>query len=254
MRVRPNLVSMRSAIFLVALSLASATAARGQVSPVKPLLSGEIRRILDRDGAAAAQRRFDEMYPAHKDRYELDVGGLDTLVLEYLRAGDQSTAELIMKMSATITRDRIADMAASMSVPTHTPESDTLERAGPEPRAVAPVPDLGPARDDLSRFSGLYGTAAPQGRRRDLFVTVSCDGHLVVGAMWADTDNWWMRSISDHAFESSRSPVPLHLEFEIGPDGAVRAMRHDLGDLPTPLPRSGPLPDGWGECVPREGG
>lgn len=219
----------------------------------KLLLSEEIRAALERDGAEAAERRFDEIYPSQKDRYEIDVKGLAELATEYLQAGDQVTAQAILNMTGTITRNMIATHQAAMPAGANPPRPDPgRQRDAPGPEPPMPVRDRGPSRDDLQRFHGLYGVSEPPGARRDLFVTESCDGYLVVGATWGDAANWWMRSVSDHEFAMTDAFRSLRIEFEIGPDGTARSVHHDLEGLPTPLPRVGPLPEGWEACIPRE--
>lgn len=253
--MRPILAAPITGVLFLVVALASPAVAAGQEATRKPLLSEEIRAVLERDGAEAAQRRFDEIFPAHKDDYEVDVKGFVELANEYIQAGDASTAQTIMQMSTAIAHDMIAGASTQMPAAPNPPQPDPPQhdRHQPPP-AAAHGPDRGPARDDLGRFSGVYGAAEQEGSRRDLFVTESCDGHLVVGAMWGDAANWWMTAVSDHAFEMSDSFRSLRVEFEIGPDGKARSMSHDLDGLPTPLPRAGPLPQGWEGCVQREGG
>jgi hypothetical protein len=196
-----------------------------------------------------------EIYPSRKDRYEIDVKGLAELATTYLQAGDQVTAQAILNMTGTITRDMIAAHQGAMPDETNAPRPDPgRQRDEPEPEPPLPVRDRGPSRDDLHRFHGRYGVSEPPGARRDLFVTESCDGYMVVGATWGDAANWWMRSVSDQEFAMKDSFRSLRIVFEIGADGIARSMHHDLEGLPTPLPRVGALPEGWEGCIPREDG
>jgi hypothetical protein len=114
--------------------------------------------------------------------------------------------------------------------------------------------DFGPARKDLERFHGVYGDPEQPDSLRKLFVTQSCGGYLVAGAMWGDAQNWWMKSVSDNTFEMSSDFMSLRLEFKLGPDGKARAMAHDLEGMASPLERSGELPEGWEECLEQPGG
>lgn len=107
----------------------------------------------------------------------------------------------------------------------------------------------GETRDDLARFSGLY--TDPDDANRTLFVTVSCDGYLVTGPMWADVGPWWMRSAADKVFTYSDSFMSFSMEFETGPKGQAHTMRHELDGVGSPVEKTGPLPGDWEECVER---
>jgi len=58
----------------------------------KPLLSAEIGKVIDKDGAEAGQRRFDELYPAHKDEYQLDIRGFLELASKYISEPEPTAA------------------------------------------------------------------------------------------------------------------------------------------------------------------
>ena len=171
-----------------------------------------------------------------------------------MQAGDYEKGQAVMTMVAAISQDM---MMNSGMMPASAAEAMRAEReeakkaeAEPEPRA-AEEPDFGPARDDLARFAGVYGDPEQPESTRKLFVTQSCDGQLVAGAMWGDAQNWWMKSISDNAFEMTSDFFSVHVEFQLGPDGQAQGMEHDLDFMPNPLPKVGPLPEGWGECLER---
>lgn len=250
--MRPNLESLRIATSLIFLTMMFTAQAVAQDSEL-PRLSEEIQRVLDQDGPEAAKQRFDEIFPAQKDKYEIDTQALVQIGSEYMNAGNYESGQAIMSMVAVITRD----MIANSELPTGATESARAaqERSEREEsrttRSAARVPDRGPAREDLARFRGVYGDPEQPESRRKLFVTESCDGYLVAGAMWGDAQNWWMRSVSEDVFEMSSDFMSLRLEFELGPDGTVQAMKHDLEGMPSPLEKQGPLPEGWGECLQR---
>jgi hypothetical protein len=253
--VRPNPTWLRSATSAVLLFTAFAAQAAAQQAD-HPLLSQEIRTVLERDGVEAAQARFEQIYPAQKDQYEIDMKGMAELGSGYMQAGDYEKGQAVMAMVAAISRDM---MTSSGMMPANAAEAMQAERereeekeAEPEPR-VAKAPDFGPARDDLARFAGVYGDPEQPESTRKLFVTQSCDGQLVAGAMWGDAQNWWMTSVSDNAFEMTSDFFSVHVEFQLGPDGQAQAMEHDLDFMPNPLPKVGPLPEGWGECLERGG-
>lgn len=113
-----------------------------------------------------------------------------------------------------------------------------------EPPPPEPHP-LGTPRDDLDRFLGLYGDPDRADEHRTLWVAKSCDGYLVAGPSWGDASPWWM-SMSDTVFEATVfGGEKLRFEFPAQPQTVV----HQLDYLPNPLPRVGPLPDGWQQCI-----
>lgn len=135
-----------------------------------------------------------------------------------------------------------------------TPANPAPSDAGPR-RPPETGPDSEPARTDLARFRGVYGAPGQSGAAaRRLFVTESCDGRLVAGAMRGDASNWWMTSVSDTEFTMTTSFMSLRLEFAVGSDGTAEAVSHDLEGLTSPLRRLGPLPDDGQRCVPSEQG
>jgi hypothetical protein len=211
----------------------------------KPLLSAEIQKTLDADGIEAAQRRFDELFPSQKEKYQIDMNGFAQMAMTYMKAGDMTTGQAILEMSAALTRDAIS----GANVPgAQTPAAPPAAKQ-PEPDPVQGY-DSGPSRKDLERFVGLYSDPQKPDELRSLFATVSCDGRLVVGATWGDAQNWWMKSVGDTAFEYSDSFTKLKLQFQTGPDGKAVSMNHDLEFMPKPLKRIGPLPEQWGsDCI-----
>jgi hypothetical protein len=215
-------------------------------STTKPLLSEEIRSVLEQDGPAAAQRRFDEIFPDQQDQWEVDPNGLAALAAGYMQSGNMAAGQAIMTMVGTVTQHMVANAGANPGAASRVPSPRaTQSRAATPSRASSGRgPDLGPARDDLERFVGEYGDDP----NRRLFVTVSCEGHLVSGATWGDASNWWLRSESDTDFTYSDSFTSLKMSFEVGSDGQATALTHDLDYLPSRLERH-PLRDDWKECV-----
>jgi len=229
----------------------------------KPLLSTEIRSVMDREGAQAAQRRFNEIFPAHKDEYTIDMEGLGAIAQDRAQAGDYEGASAISSMAAAIAQDFLASNGlggGAIPTPSSTP-AQPQRRAEPSRSDAAgaggapSVRDImGEPRSDLQRFVGLYGDPAQQGDTpRDLFALVRCDGYLVIGATWGDASNWNMRSTSDLAFEAELFQGRMvHVTFQMSPDGTPRSLTHDQEGLDSPLQYIGPVPEGWvqGECVP----
>jgi len=224
----------------------------------KPLLSAEIRTVLEEEGLKAAQQKFEELYPAQQDLYEPDVTGMYEIASGYMQAGDMETAEALMEMAATVmtgaaaayTESTYGDLAAMQA------EAASTTAAEQDAEAVAAEPavawDPGPSRADLDRFAGLYSDPAAPDERKSFWAAVGCDGRLVTGATWGDASPWWMRSVSDVVFEYSDSWSQVRMEFEAGSDGPASGMSHDREDiLPSPLTRIGSLPADWGgdECI-----
>lgn len=217
-------------------------AAPHQVS-ARPKLSAEVRRALAEGGAAAAERRFAEIYPSKKADYDLDVQHLLALGTERLQAGDTAGAQAVMKMWTAVLQDQQAVMAAAAG--TGEPGSAASPRAAGPPAGGV---DAGPARADLARFHGIYGDQPPT--PGTIFVRETCDGHLQVGGLYGDVAPWTMRSESDLAFVQAFVPptqeMPeVRVEFVLAPGGAVRAVRHGLTGQTLTIERSGGLPDGW---------
>jgi len=205
----------------------------------KPLLSEEIGKVIDKDGMEAGQRRFDEIYPAQKDKYQLDIPGLLQLATTYMQNGNSAAGQQVAQMMTVVAQDETAAYTG-MPAPNRSPL--------PQPKAE-PQPEshpLGAPRDDLDRFLGLYGDPNRADEHRTLWVAKSCDGYLVAGASWGDASPWWMRSMSDVVFEATVfGGEKLRFEFPAQP----QSMVHQLDYLPSPLPRLGPLPDDGQECI-----
>jgi len=226
----------------------------------KPLLSEEIGAVIDDQGIAAAQQRFSEIYPARQDEYEIDVQGMMNLGSGYIQSGNMELGMAVMEMMTTISTDMV-----QKSMNSYSPEMAEMQNKAREAELAAQeqakidqeeekrmqqqaeARARGKARQDLDRFVGTYGDPADTGRARTLFVTVSCDGYLVTGPMWADVGPWWMRSAADTVFTYSDSFTNLSLEFKA--DGSK--LTHDLEGVNSPLDRIGPLPAGWESCLER---
>ncbi len=203
----------------------------------KPLLSEEIGKVIDKDGVEAGQRRFDELYPAQKDKYQIDIQGFLELTSTYMQSGNAAAGQQVAQMMMIVMQDSMAT-SMGMAVPNRNPQPQAKPPPEPHP--------LGTARDDLDRFMGLYGDPHRADEHRTLWVGKSCDGYLVAGASWGDASPWWMRSMSDTVFETTVfGGEKLRFEFLAQPQSIV----HELDYMPNPLPRVGPLPDDWQECI-----
>ena len=246
---------LRTVSIAAILCLVSSSPVRAQD---KELLSIEVGMVLKEEGLEAAQQRFEELYPAQQDRYEADAAGLFEVASGYMQAGDMETAQALMEMAATVVSGASAAYAESMygdaAAMQAEATSTTAAEQGAEATTAEPAAawDPGPTRSDLDRFAGLYADPAAPDEQKSFWVAVGCDGRLVTGATWGDASPWWMRSVSDVAFEYSDSWTRVRMEFEAGPAGPASGMTHDREDiLPTPLTRIGPLPADWGgnECI-----
>lgn len=244
MRVVKNLV-----VFTFALSMFCLPGIAAAQAEEKPALSAEIKKVLDAQGPEAALGKFKELFPAQKDRYEVDLEGFGKMANSYAQAGDMERMQAVIEMTGLLAQDAYGAAMAQSGV--KLPEPPPVpEKPEPEPQP-APAYDAGPAREDLERFVGLYSDPAKPEKTRSLFATVSCDGYLVVGATWGDAANWWMKSVGDTEFEYADSFIRLNLEFDVGSDGKALSMKHDLDSMPNPLKRIGLLPEEWKDCIKR---
>lgn len=228
----------------------------------KPSLSGEIGAAIEAEGIEAAKKHFAEIYPAHKDEYELDMQGMMQLAQRYMQAGNMDAGMALMEMMSVVSQDM-----ASAAMSTYNPEMAEMQQRAMEEKAAereqaardrkeeqrlqqqAEARARGQARDDLGRFIGIYGDPADRDRLRTLFVTVSCDGYLVTGPMWADVGPWWMRSAADHVFTYADDWTNLSMEFTGSGDNS--RLMHDVEGISSPVDRLGPLPEDWPECQER---
>lgn len=226
----------------------------------KPVLSEEIGAVIDSQGIAAAKQRFSEIYPARQDEYEIDVQGMMNLGSGYIQSGNMEHGMAVMEMMTAISTDMV-----QKSMNSYSPEMAEMQNKARESELAAQeqakidqeeekrmqqkaeARARGKARQDLDRFVGIFGDPADTGRSRTLFVTVSCDGYLVTGPLWADVSPWWMRSAADTVFTYSDSFTNLSMEFKA--DGSN--LTHDLEGLNSPLDRIGPLPADWESCLER---
>jgi hypothetical protein len=220
----------------------------------KPLLSEELRAAYQQGGAERVQQRYQEIVVGGRDAYQLDAEGVVALAAQYAQAGDAEAAQVFSLLGYELAMAKFegSGMAAQLNAMLDSARREDEARAAKE---VAPDP--GPARDDLARFFGLYRDPDPGGAaNRELFVTETCDGHLVFSGMWGNVAPFVMRSESDTRFvqisvDREYQPQAYQLDFEIGPDGRMAAMSHNLtaGFSFERWPRSGDLPDGWEECI-----
>lgn len=206
----------------------------------KPLLSEEISRILKADGHEAAERRFNEIYPAKADGYEVDLNGMAMLAAAQVQANDTAAAEAVFRMVSVLQQAEIGKyVPAVAAAAAEQEEQEAANRAQAEEeearRAEASRPDFGPRREDLSRFTGEYGDPGQQDRQpvpRNLYIFQSCDGYLVAAPLWADVSPWILTSTGDTSFEHS-SYYTFTMNFEVNGEGRAVALVQEGDDLGT---------------------
>jgi len=177
----------------------------------------------------------------------------------YMQAGNNEAAEVVAEMNAQMMQKMLSGtqgmypsgMSEIMAEMQKAEQAADVQRQADieEDRRMQEKQadqSRGKSRDDLQRFVGLYGEP-----NRNIFVTVSCDGYLVAGPMWADVGPWWMRSAADKVFTYADSWQSFSMEFEADGNGRIMRMQHEIEGAPSPMEHAGPLPDEWGDCLER---
>ncbi len=227
----------------------------------KPLLSEAIGKAIDTKGVKAAKKQFAEQFESKKEDFTVDMEGLTKLSQKYVNAGNYEAAGAVMAIASPYMQTAIMsgmDKQTNNMIKKLESRRKQEERKKKKEHAKEQqkqkdniVLSNGKARQDLERFTGLYGDPEGKNKLRKLWVMASCDGYLVVGATWGDGASWWMKSVSDNSFSYSDSFSKLNISFETDGDGKAVKMIHDLNFIKTPLVRMGPTPDEWGPCVER---
>jgi len=226
-------------------------------------LVDELRTALAQGGADAARQRFAEIWPAQKDRYPHDPRAFMQLMQEQAQTGSMDTLQALAEINMQLLQETLGAAQAGAGAGPGAGASAELERAlaeqndraaAVEERAAAAqreaqerraTQERGAARDDLDRFTGMYGEGG-----RQLFVKTTCDGRLAAAPMWADIAPWWLRSAADAVFSYSDNFLAFAMEFELDGKGRAIALRHDLDGMPNPMRRSGDLPPELRGCLP----
>jgi len=228
----------------------------------KPSLSAEVAAVMEAEGVAAAKQRFAEIYPARKDEYDVDPQEMVKLSQGYMQAGDMEAGMALVEMMSMITVEmssaamkayspQMAEMAQNAEAAERTAWEQEKEDREREQKNLKQQQDplRGEPRSDLERFKGIFGDASDNERLRTLFVTVSCDGYLVTGPMWADVGPWWMRSAADRVFTYADAWTNLSIEFS--GSGEALTLSHDIEGVTSPLRWLGSLPADWDTCLAR---
>lgn len=251
-------VMLTAACFLLCIALFNNPEVAAQD---KQLLSEAIRKVIETQGVEAAKKQFAKLYSTQKDLYNIDMQGIAALSKGYAQNGNIEAAGAVMEIAAPFMQDMMtgAMNAQSNGMAQKLAEAQRAEKAkqakSREEKQLLQqnkeANEQGKARDDLERFTGLYGDPAETNKNRRLWVMVSCDGYLVSGAIWGDVSPWWMRSAADKVFTYSDSFSNFKIEFKTDTNGKARRMIHDLNFMKSPLERLGPIPDDWGSCLER---
>lgn len=232
----------------------------------QPSLVAELESAIQAGGADALQQRFDEIWPEQKDQYALDMNAFGQMVNRY--AGNfqenRELLEVLSNIGGVLAQARVDEMMASPEMRAHMQAMQQAQEAAgaqsaeeaPPGYATTPSPepaqrDTGEARADLDRFRGLYGDPDSPDSPRKLFVSQTCSGYLLIGAMWGDVAPWQMTSEGENAFAHASDYFNLEAEFDSAGDGQATVMRHTMDGLASPLVRSGDLPEDWDACVER---
>lgn len=224
----------------------------------KPLLSESIKKEIDTNGIDAAKKHFAEEYKSNKNGYNVDMKGITSVASEYSKAKNYTAASAVMEIASPYMQDMMVsymgkDTQQMMKEEKQKKEKEKqdkkLEQQKSEKNRI--IKFEGEPRKDLERFTGLYGDPSAKDKTRRFWVAVSCDGYLVIGALWGDVAPWWMKSESDRVFTYSDSFNNLRMEFVTDNTGKAIKMIHNLKFMKTPLENVGPLPDKLKPCIER---
>jgi hypothetical protein len=250
-----SLPTLRAALARLALVLAVTTvlAAPASAQDAPATLSQAVREALTLQPPDSVLNRFMAELESGEYTYRVDLDSLTAMGMALMQEGETEKGVAVMGIASAAAQFQATamfpeELRRAMEAP---PE----EAAEAEPSNSGPVGvedpdvDLGPARDDLERFHGLYANPE-EGPNRAVFLMTGCRGRLEAGAMWGDVAPWEMRSEGDTEFywPGSSFAQPFRIEITVGPDGRGRTIHHDMDFVSTPLERIGELPR---EFVPR---
>lgn len=227
----------------------------------QPVIAPEVGQLIAEEGIDAAKARFKDLAKSDSLNLTTEIQGMHTLLAAYMQAGNNEAAQAVGEMSAELTMSMLSggmgngmgmDMEALQQAEIAAREQEEKNRE--EERKLVneqQAQSQGKSRDDLERFVGLYGEAESDDMGKTIFVTVSCDGYLVTGPLWADVGSWWMRSAADSVFTYSDSWMSFSMEFRQGGPNGTYLVDHEIEGIGTPIEWKGELPDDFGECLER---
>jgi len=228
----------------------------------KQNLSDAIREMIDNEGVESAKKHFLSMSSPERQQYHVDMEGISELTNDYLEEANFDALTAISEISAPFMQDMISEsmeqyapglqemeQMADQRQAEREQKAKEREEERAQQRQKSVVDRQGEPRDDLDRFTGVYGDPDEPESTRQLWVNVSCDGYLVSGAMWGDAAPWWLRSESEYVFSLEDSFNNIRMEFAAG--GTDLIMNHNLDFVENPLRRVEPLPENWDSCIER---
>lgn len=188
---------------------------------------------------------------------EFDKQLADSTLTNEQKASFDLTRKSAAAMCANNQEDLAVEMVNSLSAAIEKPSG--IPSATSEDKADA-VPHeehaLGQPRTDLERFYGLY--ALPEQPERQLFVAPAKsanpdrqnpDGYIMIGTIWGDAANWYMKSVADTRFEQQwvdPAGSPLTAKFEIDESGNASSLSVISEYLKFHnMPRVSDLPEDW---------
>jgi len=255
--------ALRNCFFTLATLLALYAGSAGPTRAQEPVIAPEIGQIISEDGVDAANARFAELMQSPSLDYNMESQGLMTLMTAYIQSGNEEAASAVGEMYAQLMQQMLSGgagayppgMADAMAEAQKTEEAQlAADQAAAEAEQQTEQNQVaqsrGKSRDDLDRFKGMYSDPGSDDTGRSMFVTVSCDGYLVTGPMWADVGPWWMRSAANRVFTYADSFTNFSMEF-VGDGGPGTRLQHDIEGVASPLENKGPLPDDWPDCMER---
>lgn len=244
-RITINKLPVYFTLLFVVLFVAIAASAQD-----KPLLSAEIQKVLDAEGIVAAKQHFAELYPSRAAEFSINMQDMMLLGNQYMQSGNQSAGMAVLEMAGTVAEGMMNSNPMFQEMMSQDAEQGNSQGEEKQPRnEVKQNQSQGLVRDDLDLFTGLYGDPQESNEHKRLWVMPSCNGHLVVGALWGDVSPWWMKSENDARFSYSDSFLSIEISFNAMTKGKAGSMSHNLGFMPSPLKLMGSIPEGWGSCV-----
>ncbi len=259
MKHKPNKHFMSKFLLLISLALiqpAHSTDQQQAPNNNQTSMVLTLKSAINQGGAAAAKTRFAEIYPADKDNYSYDAQAFMSMISTYMNAGEIETAVVLAEINATLSQDMIqAQMADSqpellaLIQQQQQVKSNNKQPTNPTKQLDISAIKRGPLRADLDRFIGLFGAADEQQPAKQLWVSKTCEGQLVVGATWGDVAPWRMRATGDTKFTYEDNFMALNIGFKTDANNQAIELTHDLKGLQSPLIRRGALTADYPECI-----
>jgi len=255
----PNQKTLSMVLILLASLISTQTSyANTDDSTDSTSIAAELKSAIEQGGAAAAKARFAEIYPAQQAKFHFDSQDFLAIITEYANAGDMETVQVLGEINATLTQAMIqTQMAAAQpeilemmkqqqqAMAEAEQQQQAAEQIEQQNQAQIQRRSKGQLRSDLDRFTGLYGDTP----HRQLWVSKTCEGQLVVGATWGDAAPWWMRSAADAVFTYSDQFFSLAVEFKLNDKNQAIELSHDLENVANPMVRTGPLTADYQACI-----